>query len=209
MSSKQVCNQKRRLEKGLKTVELDRETLQQIDSIYSLLAGLPNASPRRKIIDIINFVLNNVTTAEVEDPMVIEVDPTDEASKTACGHGKTCLKSLVDLKTRSQVISRLESIFEEVDVHLKSKFKCTLTEALTVLYKTTPKKFDTIVDSATGGQVREDLVKAERFKIIEEMKIPKERALLAKDESLMSDSVFKNFVTDGGLASFYPSLDEL
>lgn len=76
-----------------------------------------------------------------------------------------------------------------------------------MLYKTTPTKFDAIVDNATGGQVRENLVQAERCKIIEEMKIPKERALLAKDESLMSDVIFKNFVTDGGLASFYPSLD--
>lgn len=82
-------------------------------------------------------------------------------------------------------------------------------EALTALYKTTPKKFDSLVDNVTGGQVKENLVKTERCKIIEEMKVPKARALLAKDESLMSDIIFKNFVTDGGLAAFYPSLDSI
>ncbi len=208
MNNKIINNQNRRKNKGIKTAELDGAAWQQIDSVFRALNGPENAKNNQKIKYIVDFVIRNIDKLPVEvDSDQHMQDLTQLTVKPTGGHHKVALKTFDELKTLKAVRSRLEKIFAEIDLNLQERYFCSLMEALTEVYRIDPKKIDALVDGIGDGSYTEKKLNQLKKQVVDDLRVQPDRALLAKDEGLMSDSIFKSFVVDCGLAKLFPTLD--
>lgn len=92
-------------------------------------------------------------------------------------------------------------MFDQLEQHLDTEWKSNLLDLFSISSVEEPKRIDTLIQNIARGEYwtkrKQDII--DKYK--EEINVPVAKALLAKDEGLISDAVYNAFVNECGLAN--------
>ncbi len=197
-------------QKRSQRIDLRQDLVDLIDTKFRLKFGdvaLPGKYAK-KIKMLLDLIPNEETTSQQPDQdkqnTETKTNPPEETSHQHNHHRKNCYKP-IDQLSQYYLKKKLEKIFEEVDGDLGRYYSTNLANLLTLMSQHDPKQAEQLVQSIDEGKLVQRLLQKE-IQPAERIVSPS-RALLSKDEGLISDEIFRAFVIECGVSSLFPSLD--
>ncbi len=164
----------------------------------------------KKIRQLLHSIPDDEGVPAVEDQAKTAESTPNPPPSSALQHNhsrRNCYKPM-DQWSRYYSKKKLELIFEEIDTDLAKFYSTSMAQLLTLLAQRNPKRAEELVLGIDDGRLVQNLVQKE-IEPKEKLIVSPERALLSKDEGLISDEVFRAFIIECGISTLFPSLDSI